>query len=92
MSVHPHSPAVLQNLEDIVSESVPVFLEKAISVIEDLPSIVPDTKLCIVYFRFHIVRIVLNGYVKHYSKAQNRVSQSTVVLCVGKVLPICGHF
>ena len=58
-SLKKHLPAVFQNFEDVVSESVPIFLQKSISVVKDLSSVVPDAKLGVVYFRFHVVGIVL---------------------------------
>ena len=53
------SPAIFQDLEDIVPECIPVLLEESINVVVHLSSVVSDAKLRIVYFRFHIVRIIL---------------------------------
>ena len=55
-----NSPAIFQDLEDIVSECIPVLLEESINVVVHLSSVVSDAKLRIVYFRFHIVRIILH--------------------------------
>ena len=54
-----HVPAVFQDLENVISECISVLIQQAMGVIEHLSCVVPDAKLGIVHFRFHIVGIIL---------------------------------
>lgn len=95
VSLKKNLPAILQNFEDVVSESVPIFLQKSISVVEDLTRVVPDAKLGIVYFRFHVVRIVLERDRrprKDYKMLQTYINvyvTQCVLYMTGEVYKLC---
>ena len=53
------SPAVLEDLQDVISKGVSVLVQQPIGVVEHLASIVPDAKLGVVHFRFDVEGVSL---------------------------------
>ena len=64
-----HSPAVLEDFQDIVPKGVPVLVQESIGVVEHLPSIVPDTKLGIVHLWFDVEGISVVSAVQFLKEA-----------------------
>lgn len=67
--IYPTLPAVLEYFQYVIPEGVPVFVQQSIGVVEHLASIVPDTKLGIVHFRFDIESVSLVGVVQFLQEA-----------------------
>ena len=44
------SPAVLEDLQDVVSKGVSVLVQQSVGVVEHLASVMPDAKLGVVHF------------------------------------------
>ena len=53
------SPAVFEDLQDIITEAVSVLIQQSVGVVEDLSSVVSDTKLGIAHFWFDVERVCL---------------------------------
>ena len=75
-----NSPAVFENLQDIITEAVSVLFQQSIGVIEHLSSIVSDAELGIVDFWFDVEGVSLVSVVKLLQQALVRTLGETAFL------------